>query len=128
VTFLFTREDLAYRSEGRVMSATVTDLIKDRGSDGAPDQCQAEYQFMAYGALRKSAVPVPCADWDQLDTSRRLQIQYLASQPDVSRLYPPANPTDRYAVMGFGMAALLIIVGIVLIVWKFWPQKSAELK
>ena len=125
VTYLFTREDLTYRSEGRVVSATVTKLNKDRGSEGVPDQCQAEYQFMAYGALRQGTVPISCADWDRLDDSRRLQIQYLVSQPDRSRVYPPANPTDRYAVMGFGLAALLIIVGIVLIVWKFWPLKSA---
>jgi hypothetical protein len=124
VTFLFTREDLTYRSEGRVMSATVIKLSKERGSEGTPDQCLAEYQFMAYGALRKGTVPIACADWDQLDDSRRLQIQYLVSQPDVSRVYPPAQTTERYAVMGFGMAVLLIIVSVVLIVWRFWPQRS----
>jgi hypothetical protein len=124
VTYFFTREDLAYRSEGRVVSATVTDLIKERGSEGVPDRCQADYQFMAYGALRKGTVPIACTDWDQLDDSRRLQIQYLVSQPDHSRVYPPAETTERYAVMGFGLAALLIIVGIVLIVWRFWPVKS----
>jgi hypothetical protein len=124
VTYVFTREDLTYRSEGRVMSATVIKLSKERGSDGAPDQCLAEYQFMAYGALRKGTVPISCADWDQLDDSRRLQIQYLANQPDVSRLYPPTQTTERYAVMGFGMAVLLIIVGMVLIAWRFWPQRS----
>jgi hypothetical protein len=123
VTYVFTREDLTYRSEGRVMSATVTKLNKERGSEGAPDRCQAEYQFMAYGALRKGTVAIPCADWDQLDDSRRLQIQYLVSQPDRSRVYPPAQTTERYAVMGFGLAALLIIVGIVLIAWRFWPQR-----
>jgi hypothetical protein len=126
VTFLFTREDLAYQSEGRVVSATVTKLSKDRGSEAQADQCQAEYQFMAYGALRQGTVPIPCAAWDQLDDERRLQIQYLVSQPDVSRVYPPANPTERYAVMGFGMAVLLIIVGVVLIAWKFWPVKSSQ--
>jgi hypothetical protein len=124
VTYLFTREDLAYRSEGRVVSAAVTDLIKDRGSDGAPDHCQAEYQFMAYAALRKGTVPIPCTDWDRLDDSRLMQVQYLVSQPDRSRVYPPTQTTERYAVMGFGLAVLLIIVGMVLIVWKFWPQKS----
>lgn len=126
VTFIFTREDLAYRSEGRVASATVTKLNKDRGSEGVPDQCQAEYQFMAYGVLRKGAVPISCDDWDQLDDARRLQIQYLVSQPDRSRVYPPAQTTERYAVMGFGLAALLIVVGIVLIVWRFWPQRSSQ--
>jgi hypothetical protein len=124
VTYLFTREDLTYRSEGRVVSATVTRLNKERGSEGIPDRCQAEYQFMAYGALRKGAVPISCADWNRLDDSRQMQIQYLVSQPDRSRAYPPAQTTERYAVMGFGLAALLIIVGIVLIVWRFWPQKS----
>ncbi len=128
VTYLFTREDLAYRAEGRVMSATVTDLNKERGSEGVPDRCQADYQFMAYGALRKGTVDIPCSDWDRLDDSRRMQIQYLVSQPDHSRSYPPAETTERYAVMGFGLAALLIIVGIVLIVWKFLPQRSSELK
>jgi hypothetical protein len=128
VTYFFTREDLAYRSEGRVVSATVTDLVKERGSENALDRCQAEYQFMAYGALRKGTVPIACADWDQLDDSRRLQIQYLVSQPDVSRVYPPAQTTERYAVMGFGFAVLLIIVGVVLIVWRFWPQRASELK
>jgi hypothetical protein len=48
---LFTREDPAYRFEEGVVSATVIKLNKDRGSEGTPDQCQAEYQFMAYGAL-----------------------------------------------------------------------------
>lgn len=127
VTYLFTREDLTYRAEGRVVSATVTKLNKERGSEGVPDRCQAEYQFMAYGALRKGTVPIPCSDWDRLDDSRRMQVQYLVSQPDHSRVYPPADTTERYAVMGFGLAALLIIVGIVLIVWKFWPQKSSSL-
>jgi hypothetical protein len=126
VTYLFTREDLAYRSEGRVVGATVTKLNKEDGSDGAPDRCLAEYQFMAYGALRKGTVDVPCSDWDRLDDSRRMQIQYLVSQPDRNRMYPPAETTERYAVMGFGMAALLIIVGIVLIVWRFWPQKPSQ--
>jgi len=124
VTYLFAREDLAYRAEGRVASATVTKLIKDRGSDGAPDRCQAEYQFMAYGALRKGTVTVPCSDWNRLDDTRLMQVQYLVSQPDRSRAYPPAETTERYAVMGFGLAALLIIVSVVLIVWKIWPQKS----
>jgi hypothetical protein len=124
VTYVFTREDLAYRSEGRVMSATVIKLNKVRGSEGTADQCAAEYQFMAYGALRKGTVAVPCADWKHLDDSRHMQIQYLVSQPDRSRIYPPAQTTERYAVMGFGLAVLLIIVGIVLIVWRFWPQKS----
>ena len=119
-TYLFTREDLTYRAEGRVVSATVTDLAKDRGSDGAPDLCRAEYQFMAYGVLRKSTAPIACSDWDRLDDSRRMQIQYLDSQPDHSRVYQPAETTERYAVMGFGLAALLIIVGVVLIVWRFW--------
>lgn len=126
VTFLFTREDLAYRSEGRVVSATVTKLNRERGSEGQADLCQAEYQFMAYGALRQGTVPISCADWDQLDDTRRLQIQYLVSQPDRSRVYPPAQITERYAVMGFGLAVLLIIIGIVLIAWKFWPQKSTS--
>ena len=126
VTYLFTREDLTYRSEGRVVSATVTKLNKDRGSGDVPDQCQAEYQFMAYGALRQGTVPIACADWDQLDDSRRMQIQYLVSQPDRSRVYPPAQTTERYAVMGFGLAALLIIVGVVLIAWRFWPVKSSS--
>ena len=126
VTYLFTREDLAYRAEGRVVSATVIKLNKDRGSEGAPDRCQAEYQFMAYAALRKGTVAIPCADWDRLDDARRLQIQYLVSQPDRNRVYPPAQTTERYAVMGFGLAALLIIVGVVLIVWRFWPQKSSQ--
>jgi hypothetical protein len=80
---------------------------------------------MAYGTLRKSTVAIPCSDWNRLDDARRLQIQYLASQPDVSRLYPPAQTTERYAVMGFGMAVLLISVGLVLIAWRFWPQRSA---
>ena len=124
VTYLFTREDLAYRAEGRVVSATVIKLNKDRGSEGAPDRCQAEYQFMAYAALRKGTVTIPCADWDRLDDTRRMQIQYRDSQPDRSRVYPPVETTERYAVVGFGLAALLIIAGIVLIVWKFWPQKS----
>ena len=128
VTYLFTREDLAYRSEGRIMSATVTDLNKERGSEGVPDQCQADYQFMAYGALRKGTVDIPCSDWDRLDDSRRMQIQYLVSQPDRSRSYPPAQTTERYAVMGFGLAVLLVIIGLVLIVWRFLPQESAKLK
>jgi hypothetical protein len=126
VTYFFTREDLAYRNEGRVVSATVTELNKERGSEGVPDRCQADYQFMAYGGLRTGAVPISCADWDSLDDSRRLQIQYLVSQPERSRVYPPAETTDRYAVMGFGLAALLVIVGIVLIVWRFWPTKSNQ--
>jgi hypothetical protein len=128
VTYFFTHEDLAYRAEGRIVSATVTDLNKERGSEGVPDRCQADYQFMAYGALRKGTISIPCADWDRLDDSRRMQIQYLVSQPDHSRSYPPAETTERYAVMGFGLAALLIIVGLVLIVWKFLPLKSPELK
>ena len=126
VTYLFTREDLAYRFEGNVVSAIVTKLNKERGSAGVPDRCQADYQFMAYGALRKGTVPISCADWNRLDDARQMQIQYLVSQPDHSRSYPPGDTTDRYAVMGFGLAALLIIVGIVLIVWRFWPQKSAS--
>jgi tetratricopeptide (TPR) repeat protein len=126
VTYFFTREDLAYRSEGRVMSATVIKLNKVRGSAGAADQCAAEYQFMAYGGLRKGTVPISCAEWDRLDDTRRLQIQYLASQPDRSRVYPPAQTTERYAVMGFGHAVLLIIVGVVLIAWRFWPQKTTQ--
>jgi hypothetical protein len=124
VTYLFTREDLAYRAEGRVVSATVIKLNKERGSDGAPDQCQAEYQFMAYAALRKGTVAVPCTEWDRLDDTRQMQVQYLVSQPDRSRIYPPAQTTERYAVMGFGLSALLIIVSIVLIVWKFWLPRS----
>ncbi len=123
-TYFFTREDLAYRAEGSVVGATVVKLVKDRGSDGTPDRCQAEYQFMAYGALRKGTVPIPCAEWNRLDDARQMQVQYLVSQPDHSRIYPPAQTTERYAVMGFGLAALLIIVGIVLIVWKFWPRRS----
>jgi hypothetical protein len=125
-TYLFTREDLAYRNEGRVVSATVIKLNKERGDQEALDRCEAEYQFMAYGALRQGRMPIACTDWDQLDDSRRMQIQYLVSRPDVSRVYPPAQTTERYAVMGFGLAALLIIVGIVLIAWRFWPQRSAE--
>jgi tetratricopeptide (TPR) repeat protein len=124
VTYVFTREDLAYRSEGRVVSATVIKLNKVRGSEGTPDQCQADYQFMAYGALRQGTVPISCAEWNRLDDTRRLQIQYLVSQPDRSRVYPPAQTTERYAVMGFGMAVLLIIVSVVLIAWRFWPQRS----
>ena len=98
----------------------------DRGSDGAPDRCQAEYQFMAYAALRQGAVAVPCSDWNRLDDSRLMQVQYLVTQPDRSRAYPPAETTERYAVVGFGLAALLIIVGVVLIVWRFWPRKLAS--
>ncbi len=126
VTYLFTREDLAYRFNGSVASAIVTKLNKERGSAGVPDRCQADYQFMAYGALRKGTVPISCADWNRLDDARQMQIQYLVSQPDHSRSYPPVDPTDRYAMLGFGLAALLIIVGIVLIIWRFWPQKSAS--
>jgi hypothetical protein len=126
VTYVFTREDLTYRAEGRVVSATVTKLNKERGSEGVPDRCQAEYQFMAYGALRKGVVPISCAEWNRLDDSRQMQIQYLVSQPDRSRVYPPTQTTERYAVMGFGLVALLIIVGIVLIAWRFWPQKLSQ--
>jgi hypothetical protein len=126
VTYFLTRDDLAYRFDGRVVSATVTKLNKERGSESIPDQCQAEYQFMAYGALRKGTVPIACANWNHLDDARQIQVQYLVSQPDRSRVYPPAQTTDRYAVMGFGLAALLIIVGIVLIVWRFWPVKSSQ--
>jgi hypothetical protein len=70
-------------------------------------------------------VPIPCAERERLDDTRQIKIQYLASQPDVSRLYPPAQTTERYAVMGFGMAVLLVIIGIVLIAWRFWPQTAA---
>ncbi len=126
VTYFFTRQDLAFRFDGNIVSATVTKLDKQRGSAGVPDQCQAEYQFMAYGALRKGTVPIACTDWNRLDDSRQMQIQYLVSQPDRSRAYPPAETTDRYAVMGFGLAALLIIVSIVLIVWRFWPVKPSQ--
>jgi hypothetical protein len=126
VTYFFTREDLAYRNEGRVVSATVTKLNKERGSESVPDRCQVDYQFMAYGALRQGTVPISCSDWDSLDDSRRLQIQYLVSQPERSRVYPPAETTERYAVMGFGLAALLVIAGIVLIVWRLWPTKSNQ--
>ena len=104
------------------MSATVIHLDKVSGSAGAPDQCLAEYQFMAYSAVRKNTVPVPCSDWNQLSKTHRIQIQYLNSQPDRSRIYPPANPTDRYATLGFGLAALLALIGIALIVWRFWPR------
>ena len=38
VTYFFTREDLAYRSEGSVVSATVIKLNKERGSAGVPDR------------------------------------------------------------------------------------------
>lgn len=124
VTYLVTREDLAYRAEGRVVSATVIELIKGQGSAGTPERCQAEYQFMAYAALRKGTVAIPCAEWNRLDDSRLIQVQYLVSQPDRSRAYPPAETTERYAVIGFGLAALLIVVSVVLIVWRMWPQKS----
>jgi hypothetical protein len=124
VTYLFAREDLAYRSEGRVVDATVTKLTKEDDSERGTKRCLAEYQFMAYGALRKGTVAVPCADWDRLDDSRRMQIQYLVSQPDHNRAYPPAETTERYAVMGFGLAVLLVIVGLALIAWRFWPQRS----
>ena len=123
-TYFFTREDLAYRSEGLVMSATVTKLNKPAGSTDQPHQCTAEYQFMAYGAIRQGTLPIPCADVDRLDDTRQIKIQYLSSQPNISRLYPPAQTTERYAVMGFGMAVLLAIVGLVLVAWHFWPQKS----
>ena len=126
VTYFFTREDLAYRAEGNVVSAIVTRLVKDRGSEGQADRCQAEYQFMAYGALRKGTVAVPCSDWKQLDDTSHLEVQYLISRPEQSRSYPPANPTERYAVMGFGLAVLLIIIGVGLIAWKFWPIKSNQ--
>ncbi len=126
VTLVVTREDLTYRAEGRVVSATVTRLNKERGTNGTADRCTADYQFMAYGALRQGTVPIVCADWDQLDDARRLQIQYLVSQPDRSRLYPPAQTTERYAVMGFGLAVLLMIAGIILIVWRFWPVKATS--
>ena len=77
------------------------------------------------GKFRKF-LRISCADWNRLDDARQMPIQYLVSQPDHSRSYPPVDTTDRYAVMGFGLAALLIIVGMVLIVWRFWPQKSAS--
>jgi uncharacterized membrane protein YqjE len=51
----------------------------------------------------------------------------LSDQPAGSRpRLSAAQTTERYAVMGFGLAALLIIVGVVLIVWRFWPQKSSQ--
>ena len=125
VTYFFTREDLTYRSEGLVMSATVTKLHKTPGSADQPEQCAAEYQYMAYGEVRKGTLPVPCSEVDRLDDVRQIKIQYLSSQPNVNRLYPPAQTTERYAVTGFGLAALLVIVGLVLIAWHFWPQRTS---
>jgi hypothetical protein len=125
-TYLFTREDLTYRSEGRVINATVIKLNQVSGTSSQPDQCTAEFQFMAYGALRKGTLPVPCTDAPRLDDTRQLQIQYLASQPEHHRLYPPGQTTERYAPTGFGLAVLLIIVGVVLIAWRFWPVKPTH--
>lgn len=126
VTYFFTREDLTYRSEGLVMSATVTKLNRTPGGAEQPEQCAAEYQFLAYGEVRKGTLPVPCTEVDRLDDVRQIKIQYLSSRPNVNRLYPPAQTTERYAVTGFGLAVLLVIVGIVLIVWHFWPQKPPQ--
>jgi hypothetical protein len=107
------------------LSITIAYKLAPRRLDYLADG--VDHQFMAYGAPRKGMVTIPCSEMDSLDDSRRMQIQYLVNQPDHSRFYPPADTTERYAVMGFGMGVLPLIVSIVSFVWGFLPKKSTQL-
>ena len=125
LTYIVNREELAYRNHGDVINATILKLDKAPGSNSTAEVCTAAYQFMAYGALRKGSSAFSCAEWAQVEKSRMIRIEYQISQPDVSRYYLRPNDADVVMRVGFGLGGLLVIVSIALLVWGFWPRKSA---
>jgi hypothetical protein len=125
LTYVVNREELAYRNNGDVINASILKL--DKAADANGDSvCTAAYHFMAYAALRKGSSAFSCAEWAQVEKSRMIRIEYQRSQPDVNRYYLRPNNADTLMPVGFGLGGLLVIVSIALVVWGFWPRKSAR--
>ncbi len=118
LTYIVNGEELGYRNNGDVINASILDLDKAADANGN-DACTADYQFMAYGALRKGNSAFACAEWAQVEKSRIIQIEYQRSQPDVSRYYLRPNSGDTLLRVGFGLGGLLIIVSGFLLVRGF---------
>jgi hypothetical protein len=113
VTYFSSREYLAYRSEGRVTSATGLKSTKQAGPAGDGEICSAKYQFMAYGTLHKSENTFPCSEWKRIDKTQQMQVEYLISHPDQNRCYP--TPTKYEAITFLFMPA-----------WRFWLTFSGD--
>ncbi len=125
LTYVVNLGELAYRNNGDVINATILNLDKATDSNSPDEVCTAAYQFMAYGALRKGSSAFACDEWAQVEKSRMIRIEYQRSQPDVSRYYLRPNNGDTLMRVGFGLGGLLVIVSVGLVVWGFWPRKSA---
>lgn len=122
-TYVANVEELSYRNDGDVINASILDLDKAADANGN-EACTADYQFMAYGALRKGRSAFACAEWAQVEKSRIIQIEYQRSQPDVSRYYLRPNSGDTLLRVGFGLGGLLVIVSIALVVYSVAPRKQ----
>lgn len=123
-TYLVFREELAYRNDGEVIGATVLKTDKTDGSTDKVEVCTTDYQFMAYGALRKGSSAFPCAEWDRVEKSHLIQVQFQISHPGLNRYYP--RPQNEQLPMwgGFGLGGLLVIVSVVLLAYSLVPKSQ----
>ena len=123
LTYVVVREDLTYRLDGQVARATALELSRDAGSGKSAPTCRVKYQFLAYGSVRQGQSRFPCSEWDRINQSRLLQIEYLVSDLDRNRYYPNQNNFELIAWGGFGLSGLLFILSGFLFVRRFRRKK-----
>jgi len=127
-TYFISREELDYRSNGEIISATILKMDKTDNSRDKAEVCTADYQFMAYGALRKGSSDFPCTEWNRLEKGHLIQVQFQASHPGLNRYFP--RPQNEQLLMwgGFGLGGLLVIVSVILLAYSLIPKAQKPIQ
>jgi hypothetical protein len=106
LTFAVIREDLFYQREGKVTTATATQFY--RAPYNAGGTCSLAYQYAVNGVPYEGYSDFPCAHWNQLNATKRLQVQYVASSPQQSRYYPNQKNMGLIVGLGFVFGGLFV--------------------
>ena len=99
-------ENRSYDAEGQDTVAAVVETRRVRS-------CYVDYQFTANGSRYDGSDQVSCYETSEFKRTGQVHIDYLASEPQKSRVYRPGailRDAQKAFWLGIGMAALFLIV------------------
>jgi len=135
--------DYRIATEGTSVQATVTDYraVASRSRNGSTSyRYKVEYEFLPPGETRKHTaywmhdamtVTVPKADYDRAVNTKRLEVLYIAGQPELNR--PKHCKTTHTIVLFFSVflsvnMALLVGVFVAIHYRRTWRTRQMQIQ
>jgi hypothetical protein len=118
------REEAAYRMEGQVTNGFVSDAKWLYKVNQGGDTCNVTYQFYANNASYQGYSEFPCTEWDKVTSTRRMQVEYLASNPKKSRFYPNTTNFMWLSICVFGFAGFFLLFGLFQLISRYSSRNT----